>query len=390
MNLLNGFSFILPTRIEFGVGVVRRLAEFVDGLGARRVLVVTDPGVRAAHLTDQITEPLETAGVPFAVFDGVHANPRDTDVRDAADAALECGADCLVAVGGGSAIDCAKAAAVLAVGGGAARDYEDRARIAALEHAPLPLIAAPTTAGSASEITFSAVITDTAERFKFTVKSPSIAPAVALADPALTVSMPPALTAATGMDALTHAIEGYTALAAEPLADACALHAITLITEHLRTAVNDGGNLEARAGMLVGSILGGLSFSHSDVASVHCLAEAMGGLYDAPHGACNAVILPEVMAYNLSHCAPEYARVARAMGLDAPLADEKAAARAAVEAVRRLAREVGLPSLRSLGARREDFATLATASVINGSNADNPRPMAEADYLAVLESLWAA
>jgi len=197
--------------------------------------------------------------------------------------------------------------------------------------------------------------------------------------------MPPALTAATGMDALTHAIEGYTANNSEPLADAAALYAIELIVTHLKTAVSEGNHLEARAGMLLGSVLAGISFSHADVAAVHCIAEALGGKYDSAHGVCNAVVLPAMMEYNMDYCIDKYARIAAAMGIicDQP----REGARRAVDAVKKLAVEVNIPEFGSLGVKEEDVAELAYNSSINGSNGSNPRPMGKEDYLVVINGM---
>jgi alcohol dehydrogenase len=263
---------------------------------------------------------------------------------------------------------------------------------------PLPLYSLPTTAGTGSEITFSAVITDTDEKFKFTVKSPRIAPRVAYLDPEVTMSKPPQLTASTGLDALTHAIEAYTAVGAEVVSDAAALHAVELISTHLLTAVREGANEDARAGMLTGSLLAGIAFSHADVASVHCLAEALGGLYDLPHGVCNAIALPVVMEYNMDYALERYARLAEALGVSNTTETGSGAgtgagaavrqkAEAAVQAVRTLAVESGLPPFTSLGVEEKDFEHIAEMSERNGSNASNPRPMKKADYLELLRRL---
>ena len=385
MNLLNSFGFELPTRIVYGVGVVRTLPEVLAEYNLERILLVADPGVVAAGLLVPVTEGLEQAGIPFEIFSEVAANPREYNVADGAAAARGFKADGLVAVGGGSPIDCAKAIAITATHDAPPRFFEGGRNITG---PVLPLVAIPTTAGTGSEVTFSAVITDSRENYKFSIRHTKIGPAVALVDPELTVSMPPDLTAATGMDALTHAIEAYTATVAEPLADAAALYAVELIFRHLRTAVANGRDLEARAGMLTGSLLAGIAFSHADVAAVHCIAEALGGRYDTPHGVCNAVVLPAMMRYNLDWCREKYARIALAMGL--PAADAAAGAENAVAAVERLARDVGLPSFASFGAAPADFEAIAENSVKNGSNGSNPRPMAAADYLAVLNTLQAA
>ena len=385
MNLLKNFIFELPTKIVYGIGASGKLRDQLQHWGAKDVLIVTDKGVRASGLLAGIEQQLEEANTRFVIFDEVEPNPKDYNVQRGAEQARLLDTDCIVAIGGGSPLDCAKAISVMATHRGAVRHYADSKNIT---NETLPLIAIPTTAGTGSEVTFGAVITDTQEHFKFTIKHAKTAPKIALVDPALTVSMPPALTSATGMDALTHAIEGYTAKVAEPLADAAALYAVELIVQHLKTAVFDGKNMEARAGMLLGSLLAGISFSHSDVASVHCIAEALGGKYDTPHGICNAVVLPEMMAYNMDYCWERYARIATAMGLTHEQPEE--GAQKAVEAVRQLALDVELPSFRSLGVKQEDFEELAHKSAINGSNPDNPRPMQKEDYLCVLDRLWNA
>lgn len=382
MNLLNSFSFELPTKIEYGAGVTKSLADVIKNNNFKSPLLVTDEGVLRSGLVKRISDTLDAHHLKWEVFDRVEPNPKDYNVEEGTETARRLGADCLVAVGGGSPIDCAKAIAVLARQGGTVRDYEGPGKIGP---DVLPLIAIPTTAGTGSEVTFSSVITDSGEKFKFSIKDPKIAPRVALIDPEMTLTMPPALTAATGMDALTHAIEAFTARASEPLADAAALYAIELIGAYLKSAVADGDNLEARAGMLLGSVLAGIAFSHSDVAAVHCVAEALGGKYDAAHGVCNAVVLPAVMAYNLEYCKAQYARIAVAMGLTCENIDD--GARQAVAAVEQLAVDVRLPKFGSLGVRESDLAELAANSFKNGSNIDNPRPMTQEDYLCLFRNL---
>ena len=382
MNLLNSFNFELPTRIVYGVGAIGKLVESIEALRSQKVLVVTDKGVEASGLLAPISEQLAAAGLKFDIFSDVEPNPKDRNVHAGAQVAQRLQADCLVAVGGGSPIDCAKSVAVMATHEGVVRDYEGKDKISG---DVLPLIAVPTTAGTGSEVTFSSVITDTAEGFKFTVKHPRLAPRTALLDPQMTTTMPPGLTAATGMDALTHAIEGYTANVSEPLADAAALYAVELVAKYLQTAVFEGDNLEARAGMLVGSLLAGIAFSHSDVGSVHCIAEALGGKYDTAHGVCNAVVLPAVMEYNMDYCLERYARIALAMGIRFDSVEE--GARRAVEAVKQLAIDVNLPSFATFGVKVADIEELAVKSFVNGSNVDNPRPMSKGDYVTLFNKM---
>lgn len=382
MNLLNSFSFELPTKIEYGVGAAKSLADVIKNKNFKSPLLVTDEGVLRSGVLKRVSDTLDAHHLKWEVFDRVEPNPKDYNVEEGTETARRLGADCLVAIGGGSPIDCAKAIAVVARQGGAVRDYEGPGKIGS---DVLPLIAIPTTAGTGSEVTFSSVITDSGEKFKFSIKDPKIAPRVALIDPEMTLTMPPALTAATGMDALTHAIEAFTARASEPLADAAALYAIELIGTYLKSAVADGDNLEARAGMLLGSVLAGIAFSHSDVAAVHCVAEALGGKYDAAHGVCNAVVLPAVMQYNMEYCKEQYARIAVALGLTCETIDE--GARQAVAAVQQLAEDVRLPEFATLGVQEDDLEELAANSFKNGSNIDNPRPMSKEDYLNLFRAL---
>jgi alcohol dehydrogenase len=215
-----------------------------------------------------------------------------------------------------------------------------------------------------------------------TIKNAHTAAKIALCDPLLTLSVPAAVTAATGMDALTHAIEAYTALCAEPIADAAALYAVERIAGSLPAAFRDGANVEARSRRLMGSVLAGNAFSHADVASVHCIAEALGGRYDLAHGLCNAVILPHVMEYNMDYCRERYGRIGGGLKAEG--------ARAAVEAVRRLACDLGLPRFPELGVKPEDYPAIAAASERNGSNASNPRPMNRQNYLELLNRMGAA
>jgi len=377
------FDFILPTSIRFGEGSAMTIAGELLAQNIHSVLLITDPQIRKQSFTAKIVDHLTGNHILVHIFDQVEANPKDYNVKNAAEQAVLLKIDALLALGGGSPIDCAKAVSVLAAHGGEIRSYEDSSKIS---DQVLPLFSIPTTAGTGSEVTFSSVITDTKEQFKFTIKSPLIAPRIAFIDPLLTLSKPASLTAATGLDALTHAIEAYTARNANPLSDAAALHAIELINTHLAKAVFEPDNREARSGMLVGSLIAGIAFSHSDVAAVHCIAEALGGKYDAAHGVCNAIALPVIMEYNRDYAVDRYARIAGAMGLS--YSDSEEGARMAVQRVKDLAREIQLPDFRSLGVREEDLQEIAEKSARNGSNKDNPRPMNTDDYLKVLGILY--
>ena len=383
---MNPFEFTLPTKIIFGPGCVKQLAEEIAAIGGKKPLIITDPGIRGAGIDRIVTDLLEEAGIEYGLFDGVEANPKDVNAEAAAREARACGADFLIAVGGGSPIDCAKAVGVLlAHDAEFIKPYEGKT--AATLPNP-PLITIPTTSGTGSEITFSSVITDTKNKYKMTVKSPYTAATTALCDPELTISVPPAVTAATGVDALTHSIEGFTATCSEPIGDAAALYSIELIAGNLVKAYKDGSDLESRSNMLMASMLGGISFSHSDVASVHCIAEALGSMYDLPHGTCNAIFLPYVMEYNMDYCVDRYARVAGALGLNYD-SDEDGAAKA-VAYVKQLTKDVELPTFASLDPDPADFPALADMAYKNGSNDSNPRPMTAADYEALLKIVYEA
>lgn len=374
--MITSFEFILPTKIRYGTGVVKELGTELQRMQAKKVMVITDKGLVKAGMVDKIVPFIQGQAIPYILYDEIEANPKDYNVERAAETARKEAVDAIVAFGGGSPIDAAKAVAVLARQGGRARDYQGKGKIQA---DCIPIVTIPTTAGTGSEVTFSSVITDSAEKFKFTIKSPAIAAKVALVDPELTLTVPPLITAATGIDALTHAIEGYTANCTEPIAEAVGLYAVEYIAGSIVEAVKNGGNLDARDKMMMGSLLAGLSFSHADVASVHCMAEALGSMYDAPHGMCNAILLPYVMEYNLPAAEAKYARIARAMGIEEK--EDCKAALKGIQYIKKLSKEIGLPGIQSLAIKKEDFERLAEMSVKNGSNDSNPRNITKEAYV---------
>lgn len=374
-TLMNPFSFILPTRIEYGVGAIARLPEELRALNVKKPLIITDKGIVKSGILAKITDLLDKDGLDYVIFDAVDPNPKDYNVEAAAKAGIDHHTDSILALGGGSPIDTAKAASAIISYGGTMQNYYGKGKVQGPVH---PIIAIPTTSGTGSEVTFSSVITNSAESFKLTMKSVYIGPTVALLDPELTLSLPPAITASTGVDALTHAIEAYSATVSEPIADACALHAIELIAGSIHEAVFNGSNLEARSAMLMGSTLAGLAFSHSDVASVHCMAEALGGIYDAPHGVCNSVLLPYVMAYSMKEATESYAKIARAMGSSET--NDGLAAQEAVSRVKQLVADLKLPTIQDLGVKEADIDRLSEMSFANLSTGSNPRAMSIEDY----------
>jgi alcohol dehydrogenase len=383
-NFTLPFIFTLPTKIVYGPGCISSLIDELQLNNCSSPIIVTDKGVRKAGILDKIISMLEKNNINYIVYDGVEPNPKDVNVEEGTRIAREFGADSIIAIGGGSPIDCAKSVGVLlAHSGEKIKMYEGKT--AATKPLPL-LITIPTTSGTGSELTFSSVITDTKNNYKMTVKSQYTAAKVAICDSELTLSLPAHITASTGMDALTHAIEAYTATCAEPISDAMALYATELIYNNLVTAFNDGENLEARSAMLLGSMIAGIAFSHSDVASVHCIAESLGGVYDLPHGVCNAVFLPHVMEYNMEYSVERYARIAKAMGLS--FENETEGAKKAVEAVKKLAVDVKLPLFSSLNVNTNDFEKIADMSVKNISTESNPRQMTKEDYLTVINNAY--
>ncbi|MCR3954852.1 MAG: iron-containing alcohol dehydrogenase [Gudongella sp.] len=374
--MIERFDFILPTKIRYGAGAINLLGQELRNSQAKKIMIITDRGIVKAGLLSKLEDILNYENLDYIIFDEIEANPKDHNVEKCAKVARENDVDTFLAFGGGSPMDAAKGAAVIARQGGRIKDYQGKDKIG---KNCMPLITIPTTAGTGSEVTFSSVITDSERNFKFTVKSPYIAARTAILDPELTISVPPLITASTGIDALTHAIEGYTANCTEPIAEAIGLYAVEYIASSISRAVGNGNDLEARDRMMMGSLMGGLSFSHSDVASVHCMAEALGSFYDAPHGLCNSILLPYVMEYNLPECEYKYARIARAMGIDEN--DDRRAAEKGIKHIKKLSEEIGLPGLSSLEIDSDDFEKLAEMSVENGSNASNPKKMNKETYI---------
>lgn len=381
--MISPFEFLLPTKIRYGVGILKVLGEELRSLKAKKIMIITDKGLVKAGMVKKIVKIIEGEGLNYIIYDEIEANPKDYNVEACAEKARVESIDTILAFGGGSPIDAAKAVTVLARQKGKVRDYQGKGKI---KDDCLPLLTVPTTAGTGSEVTFSSVITDTKEKFKFTIKSTSIAAKTAIIDPELTLTVPPLVTAATGIDALTHAIEGYTANCTEPIAEAVGLYAVEYISGNILEAVKNGKNIEARDKMMMGSLLAGLSFSHADVASVHCMAEALGSMYDAPHGMCNAILLPYVMEYSLPVAEYKYARIARAMGIEEK--DDFKAATKGIDYIKKLSKEICLPGIRSLNVKTDDFELLAEMSEKNGSNDSNPRIITKNEYVMLFKKAY--
>jgi alcohol dehydrogenase len=372
-------EFYMPTRVLFGRGIARQIDAHVTASGAAAVLLVTDPGVRAAGLVTSVEAALAAAGVAVTIFDQVRPNPRDSDCLEGAELIRSGGQRLLVAVGGGSAIDTAKCIGLLLTNGGHPRDWED---FGALRNDPLPLIAIPTTAGTGSEVSPSAVITDTERKKKMNLFDMRNCPRIALVDPDLTLSCPAPVTAASGMDALSHAVDSLHCRLATPASDALALEGARLVAGYIRRAFTVPSDIQARCGMAQGSLTAGLAVGLTDVSGAHALAEAMGGLYGHPHGYCCAVAMPAIMEYNLLVSADKYARLAVALGADHPGFTQTQLAQAAIGAIRDLNADLGVPPMREL-IKPEDLDVLAAKAEANTSTPSNPRAATAADYRAM-------
>jgi alcohol dehydrogenase len=373
--------FEMPTKAVFGRGVAWHVGEEARRLGGTSALLVADPGVIGLGFADRLAADLRGAGLSVTLFDHVQPNPRDVHCIEAAELAREQAVDLFVGIGGGSSIDTAKCAAVLVTNGGHPRDWED---FGALKTAPVPVIALPTTAGTGSEVSPSAIITDTVRRKKMNLFDPRICPRVALVDPDLTMSMPPALTASTGMDALSHAVDSLHCRLATPASDAMALEGARLIALYLRKAFAEPSNVEARCGMAQASLVAGLAVGITDVSGCHCLAESIGAVYDHPHGVCCAVTMPIIMDYNLDVSRDKYARLAQAFGIEREGRSDRELAAEAVEFVRALNRSLGIPALNEL-IKEGELDLLAEKAAANTSRPSNPRDADKADFRMMLQ-----
>jgi len=366
------YSIFLPNHLLVGMGVVEKVGEKAKELGKSKALIVTDKGIVAAGLLERVLTPLEKAGLKVHIFDQIEPNPRDHTVSKAFEFGKKKEVDLIIGLGGGSPIDAAKAVGVLMTNSGSLQDF---LRGAVVKN-PLPtLIAIPTTAGTGSEVTQFSVVTDTQRRFKAGIANVYLIPKVAMVDPSLMQSMPGSLAAATGMDALTHAIEAFVSQNAQPFSDALALHAIGFIGKYLRPSVANGADEEARSQMAVASTQAGIAFSNAGVGLVHAMSHPLGGHFDVPHGIANAILLPYVMDFNLIARLEKYAQVAQALGEKVEGLSLVEAAQKASEAVVRLSADIGIPRhLSEVGVEAEGLSGVAKDALqMKRAIAWNPR-----------------
>ncbi len=382
-------TFSAPSVIVSGVGVVDQVGPQAARLGASRALIVTDPGIASLGVPDDVARHLDAAGVSSVTFQDVTPDPTLANVDEGARVHRDEGCDAIVAVGGGSSIDCGKGIAVSLTNQGRLTDY---AGVDNVPSAGAPLIAIPTTGGTGSEVTKVTVITDTDANVKVMMSSGHLLAQVALIDPALSMTTPPKLTAAVGVDALTHAIEAYVSRRSNHITDGLALQAIRMISGSLRQAWADGSNLWARTEMMLGASIAGLAFSNSSVALVHGMSRPIGAHFHIHHGLSNSVLLLEAMRFSLPGAPGRFADVAVAMGESVDGRSRMGAADACVEAVARLLDDVEMPRLGEIGIDRASFDAVAEQmardALASGSPAHNPRPATEDDIVRLYRACW--
>lgn len=380
------FMFTMPTFVNFGPGVVKELGTTLANMQVKRVFFVYDKGVKGAGLIAPAIDSMKAAGIDFEEYDGVLPNPPDYQVEEAAERARAFKADAIVALGGGSSIDSAKAINILLSNPSPISAYDGFHMV---KNPVKPLIAIPTTSGTGSEVTVVSVVTSMAEKRKMVIFGQNVAPAVALVDPELTLGLPPAITAATGMDALTHALESYISTWSMPPTDALALEAMRHIRRSLLKAYKDGSDLEARSDMLAGSLLAGMCFSSTNLGFVHSLAHPMSAHCNVPHGVANAIGLPYVMEFNIPAIAPEKMRnIAEALGISGEGKSHEELGLAVSGWLKQLSKDLNIPRLREVGVPRELFATIVADAHKEAGTLTTPRKPTDAEAMELLEKAW--
>ncbi|MDD4092949.1 MAG: iron-containing alcohol dehydrogenase [Smithellaceae bacterium] len=376
------FSFTGAKKIVFGSGAMASLAAHVREQHGQKPLVVIDQNLAKTGLKEKISSLLESDGIKCAFFDKVEPEPRIELADEGAALAVKNKCDIVIGIGGGSAMDVAKAIAVIAANKGKAADYLGLNKV---PKAGLPKIMIPTTAGTGSEVTFTAVFVRKNLKKKEGMNSPYLYPELALLDPELTLTLPPAPTAQTGMDALCHAIESYTSIASSPMSEMFSLEAISLIAENLRTCVHDGKNIAARERMLLGSLYAGIGLANAGVTAVHSLSYPLGGRFGVSHGLANTILLTPVMAFNLPGAVEKFADIADAMGECTEGLSDREAARLSVEAVEELIGDCGIDAaIRDFGVKESDFPALAdVAMTVARPLENNPRKITKEDMIAI-------
>ena len=374
-------TFYMPALNIMGSGSLVEAVNFIKEQGFKKALIVTDSALNKLGVVKQFTDLLEQQKILSIVFDKTQPNPTVGNVNDGLKVLKENNCDFVVSLGGGSPHDCAKGIALVASNGGEISDYEG---LDQSKKPQLPLISINTTAGTASEMTRFAIITDENRHVKMAIVDKHTTPMLSVNDPLLMVGMPATLTAATGMDALTHAIEAYVSTAATPITDAVSLKAIELIKDNLVTAVEDGENIHAREQMAYAQFMAGMAFNNASLGYVHAMAHQLGGFYDLPHGVCNAVLLPHVQRYNASVCPARLKEVAVSLGVDVTGMSVEQGANAAISAIETLSLHVGIPvGLALLGVNKDDIPLLAENALKDVCGLTNPKQASHDDICQI-------
>lgn len=379
--MLQNRRIYLPPLSLIGPGALQDLGEELKNLPYKKALFVTDKLLVKLGVAQKVVEVIEAAGIEVILYDDVKPNPTVSNVDNGLELLKENSCDFILTLGGGSPQDCGKAIGILATNGGKVKDYEG---INLSKKLSLPIIAINTTAGTASEVTINYVITDEVRHIKMVIVDKNCLVTIAVNDPELMLGKPAALTAATGMDALTHAVETYVTKGAFQWSDVLALEAIKLISQSLEKAVLDGQNLEARSKMAWGQFIAGQAFSNAGLGFVHSMAHQLGGKYDLPHGVANAILLPHVEKFNLAGCEHKFKNIAEAMGVNVKAMTDAQGAQAAIEAIKSLSKAVGIPSgLRELGVKEEDFEEMAKNALADVCTGGNPREVSLKDAVSL-------
>lgn len=376
-----------PAHTMIGKGCLNQIPRYIDRLSAQKALIVTDEGLMKIGTAKKVTDVLEHAGKSYAVYTGVKPNPTVSIVNEAKSVYDRENCDYLIGIGGGSPLDVAKAVSILAKNGGNIEDYNglDKSK-----RTGAPLIAVNTTAGTGSEVTRAYVVTDEVKKSKMLMVDANCLSYLAVNDPELMVGMPPALTAATGMDALTHAIEAYVAKSHFPFTDGIALEAIALVGKSLEKAYQDGHNIEARTDMCWAEYMAGLAFSNAGLGMVHAMAHQLGGFYNTPHGVANAILLTHVMRYNTSACKKRYADIAKALGIDTSRMTADQAANAAIAYIEGMARRLKIPKLSETAFKPGDVLTLSLHALEDTGMPENPKEATVVDVQKVFMDAYYA
>lgn len=381
---LTNWLFYAPTKIVFGSGSIGTIADEVKALGASRVLIATDKGVAKAGVLQKVVDPLKAAGLDVTVYDEVEPNPSVATVEKCHKLFVQNGCQLAIGLGGGSSMDTAKATCILATNPGPITQYEGANKF---PNTPAPSIAIPTTAGTGAEVTQSLVVTDTTRNYKVSVRSTLNVCKTALLDPQLLTSLPPAIVASTGMDALSHAVESYISVMASPLTEALSLEAIRVIASRLRAFVANPSDESAATDMLYASMTAGLAFANGRVVAVHAIAHALGGHFHTPHGVACSLMLPPVLEFCVEAAPEKLARIAEVMGEDISGLSQQQAARRAVAAVARLASEIGVPTrLTEVGVTADKIDVLAADSEASGIQNTTPRKPSLDEIKALIQA----